>query len=184
MTYQSERKQFLAPSIAPPVEQEWYNSLPPGRLAGKPLTAEKTPRWELDLDAALDAEDRDEMARARTEDALAPAVFTPAPAKTKLTEDVVRHIHRFAARGVYPSEIAKLCGVSTSVINNVLSGRTWKNVAVPTDPGGPVVAHRAPDDNYGFGEAHDQRGAVEVRKQEAAEYLAFRRDPAVYLGAR
>jgi len=60
MTYQSERKQFLAPSPVP-ATAPWYDSLPPGRLGGKPLTAEKTSRWELDLDAALFAEDRAEI---------------------------------------------------------------------------------------------------------------------------
>jgi hypothetical protein len=57
MTYQSERKQFLAA----------LDNLPPTRLRGKILTADRTPDWELDLDAELDAEDRAEMAQARRE---------------------------------------------------------------------------------------------------------------------
>jgi hypothetical protein len=57
MTYQSERKQFLAA----------LDNLPPTRLGGKILKADRTPDWELELDAALDAEDRAEMAQARRE---------------------------------------------------------------------------------------------------------------------
>jgi hypothetical protein len=57
MTYQSERKQFLTA----------LDELPPTRLRGKILKTDRTPKWELDLDAALDAEDRAEMARSRGE---------------------------------------------------------------------------------------------------------------------
>jgi hypothetical protein len=165
MTYQSERKQFLAD----------LDNLPPGRLRGKPLTAEKTPRWELDLDAALDAEDRAELVRARRDAEM--IVTTATPPAVALDEETVRHIHQFHARGVRNSDIAALCHITEGTVSRIISHQLWGHVTLPADYIPSNLVTYPPKTKW-----QDVVKLKGLKELEAAEYLAFRRDPAVYAG--
>jgi hypothetical protein len=174
MTYQSERKKFLTPPPAP--STPWYDSLPPGRLQGKPLQAPKTPKWELDLDAALDAEDRAEMALARSQAEPVPPV-TPPPSPATLDETTVRYIHQFHARGVRNSDIAALCHITEGTVSRIISHQLWGHVALPADYIPSNLVTYPPKTKW-----QDVAKLKGLKELEVAEYLAFRRDPAVYAG--
>jgi hypothetical protein len=54
-----------------------------------------------------------------------------------LTEEQVREIKRLHRAGLGSWRIAKMFPVSRTSIKNILNGKTWKHVGIPTDPAHP-----------------------------------------------